>query len=198
MFGRRMVKIVLIDNYDSFTYNLVQLFGRFPLEIIVRRNDLVDLDGVQKERPQGIIISPGPRTPRQSGISRDLVWRFKDICPVLGVCLGMQVINEAFGGQTILAPRPVHGEKDRIFHRGEGILANLPSPFWAARYHSLTIRKGSSEIKVTAWNEEGLIMGIAHDYYPIFGVQFHPESFMTEYGTRLAENFWHLLKETHG
>lgn len=183
------MKLVLIDNYDSFTYNLVQLLGQFTVDIIVRRNDVIGLSDIHKERPNGIVISPGPKTPRESGICKDLVWRFRYTCPILGVCLGMQIINEVFGGQTILAPRPVHGEKDRIFHNEEGIFATLPNPFLAARYHSLMARKDSSDIKITAWNKDGLIMGIEHRRYPIFGVQFHPESFMTEDGHKLARNF---------
>lgn len=191
------MKLVLIDNYDSFTYNLVQLFSQFPVDIVVWRNDVISLSDIEKATPDGIIISPGPKTPTESGICKDLVRRFKDICPILGVCLGMQIINEVFGGETALSPRPVHGEKDRIFHNGEGILADLPNPFWAARYHSLTIRRGSDDIRVTAWNEMGLIMGIAHRHYPIWGVQFHPESFMTEYGHNMAGNFLRLVSQSH-
>jgi len=191
------VKLVLIDNYDSFTYNLVQLFSQFPVEIVVWRNDVIGLSDIEKGRPDGIIISPGPKTPAESGRCKDLVRRFKDICPILGVCLGMQIINEVFGGETVLAPRPVHGEKDRIFHNGEGVFAALPNPFWAARYHSLTIKKGSDDIRITAWNEVGLIMGIAHRHHPIWGVHFHPESFMTEHGHEMAGNFLRLVKQSH-
>lgn len=191
------MKLVLIDNYDSFTYNLVQLFSQFPVEIMVWRNDAIGLPEIEKLQPDAILISPGPKTPAESGSCKDLVWCFRGICPILGVCLGMQIINEVFGGQTVLSPRPVHGEKDRIFHNGGGIFATLPTPFWAARYHSLTIKKGSDDIQVTAWNEEKLIMGIEHRSYPILGVQFHPESFMTEYGYKLAENFLRLVEQSH-
>ncbi|MFZ5995562.1 MAG: anthranilate synthase component II [Thermodesulfobacteriota bacterium] len=191
------MKLVLIDNYDSFTYNLVQLFSQFPVDIVVWRNDVISLSDIEKAIPDGIIISPGPKTPAESGICKNLVRRFKDTCPILGVCLGMQIINEVFGGETVLAPRPVHGEKDRIFHNGEGILADLPTPFWAARYHSLTIRKRSEDIQVTAWNEENLVMGVTHRHYPIWGVQFHPESFMTEHGHEMAGNFLRLVKQSH-
>lgn len=185
--------IIVIDNYDSFTYNLVQLFGQFPVTIEVYRNDEIGINQIEDMNPSGIIISPGPKTPGESGICKGLVRRLGKRCPILGVCLGMQIINEVFGGTTMLAPRPVHGERDLIFHKDQGILSGLSNPFRAARYHSLTVKKNSSEIITTAWNKDGLIMGIQHSDYAIFGVQFHPESFMTEGGSKLAANFLHFL-----
>ncbi len=183
------VRIVLIDNYDSFTYNLVQLFSELAADVRVYRNDQVELRDIEDKRPDGIVISPGPKTPKDSGICRQLVEQFKGKYPLLGVCLGMQIINEVFGGATLLAPRPVHGERDKIFHDGRGLFAGIPSPFWAARYHSLTAKKSSPDIIVTGWNSDGLVMALEHPTYPIYGVQFHPESFMTEYGHELAANF---------
>ncbi|MFH1147338.1 MAG: aminodeoxychorismate/anthranilate synthase component II [Pseudomonadota bacterium] len=189
------MKLFLIDNYDSFTYNLAQLFSRLGAHIVVRRNDRVRLEEIEAENPNGIIISPGPKTPGDSGICKDVVRRFQNRYPILGVCLGMQTINEVFEGRTVLAPRPVHGERDEIFHTGNGIFKGIPSPFRAARYHSLTIQRVSPEIKVTAWNGEDLIMGLEHISFFIFGVQFHPESFMTEYGEVMARNFLRTIGE---
>lgn len=188
------MKLFLIDNYDSFTYNLVQLFAGLDAQIVVRRNDRVSFKEIEEEDPNGIIISPGPKTPSDSGICKALVRRFQNRYPILGVCLGMQIINEVFGGETVLAPRPVHGEKDEILHAESGIFASIPSPFSAARYHSLTVRRASAEIKVTAWNKEDLIMGVEHISCPIYGVQFHPESFMTEYGEVMAGNFLEVCR----
>ena len=182
----------MIDNYDSFTYNLVQLFYEFEIEVAVFRHDRIDVREVDAMVPHWICISPGPRDPAHSGVSAALVERFGAHIPILGVCLGMQVINEVFGGRTLRAPLPVHGKRSRIIHRGEGLFRGLPSPFWAARYHSLCIAPGSEEIEPVAFAEDGVIMGIRHRSRPIHGVQFHPESFMTEYGMELVWRFLEL------
>ncbi len=188
------MKIIIIDNYDSFTYNLFQLFTVTGADVKVYRNDCITLDILSHEPPDAIIISPGPKDPSDSGISKDVVRYFGKTVPVLGVCLGMQVINEVFGGKTVLAPRPVHGEKDRIFHNGKGLFQSIPSPFFAARYHSLVVSIASDDLMITARNSENIIMAIEHLKYPIVGVQFHPESFMTEYGEKMAVNFLKQVK----
>ncbi len=189
------MKIIMIDNYDSFTYNLYQLFTQFLVEMPVFRNDSIEVEEIRTLNPNGIIISPGPKDPSETGICKDLVWCFKDDVPILGVCLGMQIINEVFGGRTVLAPRPVHGETDLIFHRGKGVFASLPSPFKAARYHSLMVEVLNSDLEITARNSENIPMGIRHRKHRIFGVQFHPESFMTDHGHIMAENFIRMVQE---
>jgi anthranilate synthase component 2 len=183
------MRIVMIDNYDSFTFNLAHLFYEFDLEVLVYRNDRITLDQIQKAGPDWICISPGPRDPAHAGISADVVRRFGPSVPILGVCLGMQVMNEVFGGRTVRAPLPVHGKRCRVHHQGEGVFAGIPSPFWAARYHSLRIELSSPFILPTAVAEDDVLMGIRHRSWPLCGVQFHPESFMSEYGLELVENF---------
>ncbi len=183
------MRLVMIDNYDSFTYNLVQLFYEFDLEVAVFRNDRVSIEEIETMEPRWICISPGPKDPRHSGISRETVRRFAPRVPILGVCLGMQVINEVFGGKTLKAPVPVHGKRTRVDHNGRGILSRIPSPFLAARYHSLCIQPRSEDITVTAYSPDGVIMAIEHQLWPLFGVQFHPESFMSEHGIEIARNF---------
>jgi len=185
----------MIDNYDSFTYNLFQLFSQMNLEMKVFRHDAVALWGIRNEKADAIIISPGPKGPADSGISKEVVWEFKSETPVLGVCLGMQVINEVFGGKTVLAPRPVHGERDHIFHNQKGLFKSIPSPFLAARYHSLMIQVESDELEIISRNGDGIIMGVKHKHYPVYGVQFHPESFMTEYGREMTINFLSIVNE---
>jgi len=182
-------KLLVIDNYDSFTFNLVQMFKQYNLEIHVYRNNKIDLNFAEKLDPDYILISPGPRTPEYSGISKPLIEKFYQRKPILGVCLGMQCINELFGGKTVKAPVPVHGKKDNIFHEGRGIFKQIPKPFQAARYHSLIIERESSDLRETAHSKEGVIMGIEHKEYPLYGIQFHPESFMTEEGFIIIENF---------
>jgi para-aminobenzoate synthetase component II len=182
-------KLLVIDNYDSFTFNLVQMFKQYKLEIHVYRNNKIDLGFAEKLDPDYILISPGPRTPEYSGISKALIKRFYTSKPILGVCLGMQCINEILGGKTIKAPVPVHGKKDLIFHEERGIFKNMPKPFQAARYHSLIIERESIDLMETAFSKEGVIMGIEHEEYPLYGIQFHPESFMTEKGYIMIENF---------
>lgn len=183
------MRLLMIDNYDSFTYNLTQLFSRFGLEILVHRHDQIGLAGIEALSPDWICISPGPKDPAHAGISLEVVRRFGGRMPILGVCLGMQVINEAFGGRTAHAPRPLHGKCSRVSHQGRGVFAGLPSPLAAARYHSLQCVDISPELEVTARSEDGVAMGLMHPKLRINGVQFHPESFMTEHGLALAENF---------
>jgi anthranilate synthase component 2 len=186
------MRLVMIDNYDSFTYNLVQLFYEFDLEVVVRRHDEVDLAGIEALRPDWLCISPGPKAPVDAGISKAVIAHFYKEMPILGVCLGMQAINEVFGGRTVLAPEPVHGKRHEIFHTGEAVFAGLPSPFGAARYHSLMVSQVSPDLIITARSADGVIMGLSHRRYPLHGVQFHPESFLTEYGRELAANFLEL------
>jgi anthranilate synthase component II len=191
------MRLVMIDNYDSFTYNLVQLFYEFDLEVMVRRHDEIDLAGVEALRPDWLCISPGPKAPAAAGVSKAVIAHFYKEIPILGVCLGMQAINEVFGGRTVLAPVPVHGKRHQILHRSEAVFAGLPNPFWAARYHSLMVRPASEDLMVTARSADGVIMGLSHRHYPLHGVQFHPESFLTEYGRDLAANFLALAQGFH-
>ena len=184
-----MNKLLVIDNYDSFTFNLVQMFKQYELDIHVYRNDKIVLELAEEINPDYILISPGPRTPAYSGISIPLIQKFYKTTPLLGVCLGMQCINELFGGETIRGSIPVHGKKSKIYHEGAGIFSKMPEPFYAARYHSLIIQKESSEFSETAHTKDGIIMGIEHLEYPLFGIQFHPESFMTVDGFRMIDNF---------
>jgi anthranilate synthase component 2 len=184
-----MAKILFIDNYDSFTHNLVQMFMRYDLSIEVFRCDKISVLQIDQMKPDYIVISPGPKDPAHAGVSIDVVRQFSGKIPILGVCLGMQCINEAFGGKTVRAPAPVHGKTSLIFHEAEGIFAGIPSPFTAARYHSLMIHPDLTRIKIIAKSDDSVIMGISHPKYPVFGVQFHPESFMTDHGFTLIENF---------
>jgi anthranilate synthase component 2 len=191
-----MNKLLVIDNYDSFTYNLVQMFKNYDLQIIVHRSDKITMEQVGKIGPQYILISPGPKDPKNAGISTELVKEFYKNIPILGVCLGMQCINEAFGGETVRAPKPVHGKAYNIWHNNQGIFRGIPSLFKVARYHSLMVKPPSSgyELKTLAYSEDdNVIMGIMHESYPLTGVQFHPESFMTEYGVSLIDNFLKVL-----
>ncbi len=182
-------KLLVIDNYDSFTYNLVQMFTRYRLDIIVKRSDKIDIEQAEKMQPDYILISPGPKSPVHAGISIDLIKAFYRQKPILGVCLGMQCINEAFGGMTIRAPLPMHGKKSLIYHKNEKIFHGMPSPFYAARYHSLIIKPSNPDIIKLAYTDDGIIMGIELKGFNVFGVQFHPESFLTEKGRILIENF---------
>ncbi|MGP8051243.1 MAG: anthranilate synthase component II [Desulfobaccales bacterium] len=183
------MRLVMIDNYDSFTYNLVQLFFEFNLEVLVFRHDAVTLAEIEALKPAWLCISPGPKAPAQAGISKAAIAHFYRRLPILGVCLGHQAINEVFGGATLPAPAPVHGKTSRVFHQGRGLFAGLPAPFVAARYHSLMAASVSPDLEVTARSEDGVIMGLSHRRYPLHGVQFHPESFLTGYGRQLAANF---------
>ncbi len=185
--------IVLIDNYDSFTYNLVQRLGEIDpsIELTVARNDQITLDAIEALAPSRIIISPGPCTPNEAGISCAVVERFAARVPLLGVCLGHQSIGQVFGGQIVRAPRIMHGKTSMIHHDGKGIYQGMPNPFEATRYHSLVIEPSCvpAELEVVARTEEGEIMGVRHARFPIEGVQYHPESFLTTAGITLLRNF---------
>ncbi|MBE0612193.1 MAG: aminodeoxychorismate/anthranilate synthase component II [Burkholderiales bacterium] len=183
--------LLMIDNYDSFTYNLVQYFGELGEEVKVVRNDAIDLAAVAELAPARIVISPGPCTPRQAGISVALVRAFAGKLPILGVCLGHQAIGEAFGGNVVHAGRVMHGKTCDIRHAAKGVFAGLPSPFRATRYHSLAIERTSLPdcLEVTAESDDGEIMGVKHRQYALEGVQFHPESILTEHGHALLKNF---------
>ncbi len=188
--------LLMIDNYDSFTYNLVQYLGELGAEVEVYRNDQIDIDGIRRLAPQQIVISPGPCTPDQAGVSLAVIRHFAGHIPILGVCLGHQSIGQAFGGRVVRARQVMHGKTSLIHHRGAGVFRGLPSPLEATRYHSLVIEKESlpSCLEVTAWTEgeDGSldeIMGIRHTSLAVEGVQFHPESILTQYGHELLRNF---------
>jgi anthranilate synthase component 2 len=188
-----MARLLVIDNYDSFTYNLVQMFRHYPLEIGVFRSDRISLEAAEGFRPAYILISPGPKDPGHAGISMPLIAAFHRRVPILGVCLGMQCINEAFGGATVRARQPMHGKTSRVQHDGQGIFQSIPSPFTVARYHSLAVRPAqASVLRTSARSQDGVIMGLSHPEFPLHGVQFHPESFLTENGFVLIENFLKL------
>ena len=190
------MKVLVIDNYDSFTYNIVHYLQSLSADIAVRRNDEISIEDIDRAKPDAIVISPGPCTPKEAGISVDVIKRFYKEIPILGVCLGHQSIGYAFGAKIVRAKRLMHGKTSQIFHTGEGIFKNLKNPFTAVRYHSLVIdRETLSEIlKITAWSEDEEIMGIQHIEYPLFGVQFHPESILSEEGIKLLDNFLKIAK----
>ena len=183
--------ILVIDNYDSFTYNLVQYLGELGAELRVVRNDAVDADGVAALAPERIVISPGPGTPDDAGVSLSLIRRLGERMPILGVCLGHQAIGQAFGGTVARAKAQMHGKTSDIRHDGRGVFAGLSNPLTATRYHSLVILPHTvpAELEVTAWAEDGEIMGVRHRRWPVEGVQFHPESILTVEGKRLLGNF---------
>ena len=187
-----MKKILVLDNYDSFTYNLVQMFMPYDLEINVHRSDQIGLNHVKSIDPDYVLISPGPKDPSHSGISIPLIKTINRRVPVLGVCLGMQCINEAFGGITTRAPIPMHGKTSQITHNNQGIFKGINLPFTAARYHSLMVKPLNNILLSTSYSPDGVIMGISHPELPVHGVQFHPESFLTEQGALLIENFLKL------
>lgn len=186
--------ILVIDNYDSFTYNLVQYFGELGAEILVRRNDEITLAEIESLAPEKICISPGPRTPDEAGISCDVIRHFGGRRPILGVCLGHQSIGQVYGGEVVRAGRLMHGKTSPILHTGENVFAGLPSPFDATRYHSLLVKRETFPacLRITAETSEGEIMGLAHRELPVFGVQFHPESILTTHGKKLLKNFLDL------
>jgi anthranilate synthase/aminodeoxychorismate synthase-like glutamine amidotransferase len=185
--------ILLIDNYDSFVYNLARYVRELGETPMVRRHDAISIDEIFSLAPSHIVISPGPCSPKEAGISTDVVRQVGPSIPILGVCLGHQCIGEAYGGQILRAGAPMHGKTSPIHHTGTGLFEGLPSPFTATRYHSLVIGPGSlpAELRVTATSEDGEIMGVQHVRYPLHGVQFHPESVLTEHGYRLLDHFLH-------
>ena len=194
--------ILMIDNYDSFTYNLVQYLGELGAEVKTVRNDAITTAEIRGLNPQGIVISPGPCTPDDAGISLDVVAELGEVFPILGVCLGHQCIGQVFGGEVVRADKVMHGKTSMMFHRGEGVFAGLPQPFEATRYHSLVLRKDSVPecLEVTAWTEKAdgsieEIMGLKHNRLPIEGVQFHPESILTRCGHDLLQNFLNITHQ---
>lgn len=186
--------ILIIDNYDSFTYNLYQYVGEIAKEVAVYRNDQITIEQIENLSPEKIIISPGPCTPKEAGISVEVIKHFKGKIPILGVCLGHQAIGEAFGGRIVRSPEIMHGKTSMIYHDGKTIFKGLPNPFEATRYHSLVIERETlpDSLIVTAWTSNGIIMGVRHKSYPIEGVQFHPESILTRVGKDLIRNFLRL------
>ena len=186
------MNIILLDNYDSFTYNLVHYLGELGAQVEVVRNDAAYVEDIIAKRPDGIVISPGPGAPAESGICLELIKKASGIIPIFGVCLGMQAMGEAFGGKVVRAPKPMHGKVSEIYHEGLSVFKNLPIPFNATRYHSLIVDRGSLPdcLEVTAVTaDDGLIMGLAHKTHNTHGVQFHPESIASEHGHALIKNF---------
>lgn len=183
--------LLMIDNYDSFTYNLVQYFSELGEKVVVFRNDEISLEKISQLNPQRIVISPGPCTPNEAGVSLSVISQFSQNIPVLGVCLGHQSIGQAFGGRIVHAKQLMHGKTSSIFHRNEGVFRNLPNPFIATRYHSLVVERSTLPdcLEVTAWTEDDEIMGLRHKTLAIEGIQFHPESILSEHGHQMLENF---------
>ena len=186
--------IVMIDNYDSFTYNLVQYLGELGQQLTVFRNDQTTVKAIQRLKPHAIVISPGPGSPKDAGISNELIRACAGQIPILGVCLGHQCIGEVFGGEVVRARRLMHGKTSKIYHDGKKLFRRLPNPFDATRYHSLIVKQSGlpKELAVTAWTQEKEIMGLAHRRHPVYGVQFHPESILTKSGKALLANFLQL------
>ncbi len=191
---------LLIDNYDSFTYNLWHYLGELGAEVRVARNDALSVDDALAMAPEGIVISPGPCDPDRAGICLALIERCAGRIPLLGVCLGHQAIGQAFGGKVVRAPHPVHGKTSDIQHVGSGLFAGLPTPFRATRYHSLVVERASLPacLEATAWTDDGLIMGLAHRQLNVHGVQFHPESIASEHGHQMLQNFLTLARRRTG
>jgi anthranilate synthase/aminodeoxychorismate synthase-like glutamine amidotransferase len=183
--------LLLIDNYDSFTYNLAQYFGELGCELFVKRNDEISLDEIDVSAPERICISPGPCTPREAGISKDIILRFGAKVPILGVCLGHQCIAEAHGGKIVRAASLVHGKSSTIRHNGNGLFSDLPMPFDAGRYHSLVVERSSFPacLEIIAESDDGEIMALRHREFPVYGVQFHPESVLTRDGKKILARF---------
>ena len=199
MFSGERMKILMIDNYDSFTYNIVQYFYELGADVFVKRNDEITVENIKNmDDIEAIVISPGPCTPNEAGISVQVIKEFKGIYPIFGVCLGHQSIGAAFGAKIIKAKCLMHGKTSKIYHNEKGLFKDIPNPFEAVRYHSLVIDRETlpEDIEITAWTkEDNEIMGIEHKKYPIWGVQFHPESILTEYGKKLLQNFIDLARE---
>ncbi|HET7729388.1 MAG TPA: aminodeoxychorismate/anthranilate synthase component II [Usitatibacter sp.] len=183
--------LLMIDNYDSFTYNLVQYLGELGQEVKVVRNDEMTVDQIEALGAERIVVSPGPCTPNEAGVSLEVIKRMAGRVPILGVCLGHQAIGQAFGGRVVHARTLMHGKVSRIHHEGRGVFAGLPTPYEATRYHSLAIERATCppELEITAWTEDGEIMGVRHRTLPVEGVQFHPESILTQHGHALLRNF---------
>jgi anthranilate synthase component II len=192
-----MPKVALVDNYDSFTWNLVHAIGMLGAEVEVHRNDKISVDALAAARPDAIVISPGPCTPNEAGISLEVVQRLGDRMPILGVCLGHQAIGAAYGGDVVRAPVPVHGKLSTIKHKGQGVLRGINAPFEATRYHSLVVKRDTmpADLEVTAETDDGLVMAISHKKLPVHGVQFHPESIASEHGQTILKNFLDLAAQ---
>lgn len=187
--------VLLIDNYDSFTYNLVQYIGENGVEMVVKRNDAIDIEGIRKLGPEQIVVSPGPCTPNEAGVSKEVIRELGPEIPILGVCLGHQAIGDVYGGEIVRADRIMHGKVSQIFHAGDPLFEGVPSPFIATRYHSLIIRRETfpyDALDIIAETEEKEIMGVRHKRFPVWGVQFHPESILTDAGKRILRNFLRL------
>lgn len=183
--------LLMLDNYDSFTFNLVQYFGELGQNVHVVRNDELSVEAIIALKPERICISPGPCTPNEAGVSLDLIHQLGGVVPILGVCLGHQSIGQAFGGKVVRAARLMHGKTDAVWHQGQGVFTGLPSPLTATRYHSLVVERASLPdcLEITAWSEDGEIMGLRHKTLAIEGVQFHPESIASEHGHAMLKNF---------
>jgi anthranilate synthase component 2 len=192
-----MLKVALVDNYDSFTWNLVHAIGVLGPKVEVFRNDKITVDALAEAAPDAIVISPGPCTPKEAGISLELVERLGDRVPIFGVCLGHQSIGAAYGGEVVRAPVPVHGKLSTIKHKGEGVLRGINAPFEATRYHSLVVKRDTmpADLKVTAETDDGLVMAMSHKKHPVHGVQFHPESIASEHGRTILKNFLDLAAQ---
>ena len=186
--------VLVIDNYDSFTYNLVQYLGEMKVDLQVHRNDQISLQEIEDLKPDRILVSPGPCSPRESGLSNDIIRTFGPKLPLLGVCLGHQCIGHTFGAEVVVNYRMMHGKTSPIKHNGQGLFAGMPNPFLATRYHSLVIQRDTlpAFLEITAETDEGEIMGVRHTKHPIHGVQFHPESILTEHGRQILSNFLKL------
>lgn len=186
--------LLILDNYDSFTYNLVQYFGELGVEMKIFRNDALTVEDVKKLAPEKVCISPGPCTPNEAGISLDLIRQLGPTTPILGVCLGHQSIGQVYGGDVVRADRLMHGKTSPIHHNGSSVFKGLPNPFEATRYHSLIVKRETLPdcLEITAWTEEQEIMGLRHKEHPVHGVQFHPESILTEHGKQMLETFLKL------
>ena len=194
--GTRIAMILLIDNYDSFTHNIVHYLAELGATVEVALNDAVTLSDIRDRCPQALVFSPGPRTPNDAGVTLQAAAEFAGKIPMLGVCLGHQAIGQAFGGKVVPAPTPMHGKPSRVFHSGRGVFKGLPSPLSGVRYHSLTLEPKTfpKNLRVTARTEDGVIMGLEHPGLPVYGVQFHPESWLSEHGHALFRNFLKLAE----
>jgi len=192
-----MTSVTLIDNYDSFTWNLVHDLGRLGADVTVVRNDAVTVDDLAATRPDAIVLSPGPCTPNEAGICLEVIERLGARVPLFGVCLGLQAMGQAFGGEVVRAPVPMHGKVSTIRHRGQGVFRGINGPLRATRYHSLVVRRETfpDDLAVTAESEDGLVMGLSHRRFPVHGVQFHPESILSEHGLAIFKNFLDLAAE---